>query len=313
MKNVAAIDLGTNTIRILVAQKDGAGYKTLFSSQIITRLGEGLHETGFLTKEAMERTANGVSGMVDEASRMCGPFSLKIFGAHACRKAKNIDQLSEIVKKATGAIITVLSWEDEASFALAGVRMVVGNDIKRFILFDIGGGSTEYILSDNNITSGAFGTDLGVIRLSEKFTTHHPVNADEYKALMVEVSNTVSLAFDNIGANGNEAIIGTAGTVTSLAAIAQNMQKYDYKKINNYRLTKEKIGEMKDRLFAMSIEERSEIEVLQDGREDLIVPGIAIIEATLNRAGADSMVVSDFGLREGLVMSLFEKDENDGS
>ena len=261
----------------------------------------------------MERTANGVARMVKEASAICGPFSLTIFGAHACRKAKNIDQLSEIVKKATGAKITVLSWEDEASYALAGTRLAVGDDIKRFILFDIGGGSTEYILSDNNITSGAFGTDLGVIRLSEKFITHHPVDADEYKALMVEVSDTVSLAFDNIGAKGNETIIGTAGTVTSLAAIAQNMQKYDYKKINNYRLTIEKIGEMKDRLFSMSIEERSEIEVLQDGREDLIVPGIAIIEATLNGAGADSMVVSDFGLREGLVMSFFEKDENDGS
>ena len=310
MKNVAAIDLGTNTIRILVAKKNGTGYKTLFSSQEITRLGEGLGETGVLKKEAMERTINGILRMVNEASVSCGPFSLKIFGAHACRTANNIDRLHEAIKTATGVDITVLSWEDEAQYALAGVKMAVGDEIKRFILFDIGGGSTEYILSSNGKTAGAFGTDLGVIRLAEKFITRHPVNADEYKSLRTEVAVTVSLAFDNIGATGDETIIGTAGTVTSLAAIAQDMKKYDYRKINNYRLTREKIDEMKDRLFAMSIEERSQIEVLQDGREDLIVPGIAIIEETLDKAGSDSMIVADFGLREGLVMSLFDKEEN---
>lgn len=312
MEKISAVDLGTNTIRILVAQKSGKGYETVFSSQIITRLGEGMSQTCKLGKSAMERTAAGISSLVKEAKEKCGPFSLHIFGAHACRKAKNIDQFNEIVARATGVSITVISWEDEARYALAGARMGVGDDVKRFILFDIGGGSTEYILSENGETKGVYGTDLGVIRLSERFITRHPVDEEEYKTLKTHVVATLSSVFDNIGAQTGETIVGTAGTVTSLAAIAQDMKEYDYRKINNYRLTKEKLGEIKDRLFAMTIKERSQIEVLQNGREDLIVPGIAIIESTLDKAGADSMIVSDFGLREGLIASLFEKEGKGG-
>lgn len=310
MNKMAAIDLGSNTIRILVAEKNGKGFDPVYSAQTITRLGERLHETGYLATDAIDRTATGVSNLVEGAKKATGNFRLTIFGAHAARSASNINLLDEKLQKAVGVGITLISWEDEAKYALKGVRMVIGEQVKRFVLFDIGGGSTEYILGDENGATRSYGANLGVVRLSETYLTKNPVDEKEYNHMNEEVTATVNKAFDELGADNVETIVGTAGTVTSLAAIAQNIREYDPEKINNYRLTKDKIGEIRSSLFAMTIEERSKIPALQHGREDLIVPGVAIIEATLARAGVDSILVTDSGLREGLMASLFEKENN---
>lgn len=309
MKRIAAIDLGTNTVRILVAEANGEGfYHTLYSDQLITRLGQGLHKTGRLEPDAMRRTCAAVAAMLENAKTFA-PFTVHIATTSAGREADNTATLDAMIREATGAGIDVIGWEEEARLALKGARLAVGHEAGEIILFDIGGGSTEYILGGDGTVRGACGTNLGVVRLAETYITRHPVKEAEYERMRKEVAATVKKAFGQLGADGHETIVGTAGTVTSLAAIALNLKEYAPAMINNFRLTREAVELIGKKLFAMTIEERSRIPALSGGREDLIIPGVAITLETMEQGGKDYITVSDYGLREGLTLELLEKTD----
>jgi len=299
---VAAVDLGTNTVRLLVAEPCEHGFDTVYSGQIITRLGEGLHNTGRLSPQAMKRTVEGIASLLREAERF-RPFTLTIAATSAARDAANTSEFDAALRNAVGTGLKVIPWEEEASLALLGASLAVGNT-GRFVLFDVGGGSTEYILADGGKPAASYGTKLGVVRLAETYIKKNPVADAEYQRLLDEVEATVDKVFSAIPYQPGDELVGTAGTVTSLAAMALNMVDYNPAKINNYRLTASAIEDLRMKVFAMPISARSRIPALKNGREDLIVPGFAIVQATMRRAGADHILVSDYGLREGLVMRL---------
>ncbi|MBI4666827.1 MAG: Ppx/GppA family phosphatase [Nitrospinae bacterium] len=303
MKRVAAIDLGTNTVRMLVAEQAPEGFSTVYSNQIITRLGEGLTATGLLSEKAMKRTVEGIAHLVSQAQSH-RPFDLYIAATSAARDAGNTAVFARMVKEAVGADLMVIPWEEEARLSLLGASLVTGGRLDKFVLFDVGGGSTEYILAASGAPAGKCGTDLGVVRLTEKYITKHPVADYEYGRLLAEVEAKVDTAFDTLGAGGGETVVGTAGTVTSIAAMALGLTEYDQGRINNSVVTSADVEALRRKIFAMTIAERGHLAFLKDGREDLIVPGFAIVQATMNRFGADKLVVSDYGLREGFVMEL---------
>ncbi|MBF0291271.1 MAG: Ppx/GppA family phosphatase [Nitrospinae bacterium] len=303
MKRAASLDLGTNTIRLLVAERTEFGFTPLYSGQVITRLGEGLHETGRLGEAAMKRTLDGILRMIGEAGAFA-PFRLVIAATSAARDAANTGEFSQMVKNATGAPLTVIPWDEEARLSLLGVSLALKDRGGRFLLFDVGGGSTEYIMSEGGKVTASSGTNLGVVRLAETYITKHPVSDYEYGKMLMEVDATVDRAFAGLGVAGPVTLVGTAGTVTSIAAIAMGLVDYDPGKINNFALTAEKVESLRVRICAMAIEERSKIPFLKNGREDLIVPGFAIVQSTMRRARADSIIVSDYGLREGLMAEI---------
>lgn len=303
MKRAASLDLGTNTIRLLVAERSEFGFTPLYSGQAITRLGEGLHETGRLGQTAMKRTLDGILRMLEEA-RVFAPFRLVIAATSAARDAVNTAEFSQMVKSATGSALTVIPWDEEARLSLLGVSLVLKDRGGRFVLFDVGGGSTEYIISEGGRVAASNGTNLGVVRLAETYITKHPVADYEYGKMLTEVDATVDRAMTELGVAGPVTLVGTAGTVTSMAAIAMGLVVYDPGKINNFALTAEKVESLRVRICAMTIGERSKIPFLKDGREDLIVPGFAIVQSTMRRARVDSMIVSDYGLREGLMAEI---------
>jgi exopolyphosphatase/guanosine-5'-triphosphate,3'-diphosphate pyrophosphatase len=303
MNRAASLDLGTNTIRLLVAERSEFGFSQLYSGQVITRLGEGLHITGRLGGEAMERTIDGMLSMLAQA-RVFAPFKLVIAATSAAREAGNKAEFAEMVKKATGTDLTIIPWDEEARLSLLGVSLVLKGKGGRFILFDVGGGSTEYIMSEGGKVVASSGTNLGVVRLAETYITKHPVDDYEYAQMAREVDSTVDRAMAELGVTGPETLVGTAGTVTSMAAIAQGLVDYDPGRINNYVLTAEKVESLRIRISAMTIEERSTIPFLKSGREDLIIPGFAIVQSTMKRAHAQGVTVSDYGLREGLMAEI---------
>lgn len=298
MKRIAAIDLGTNTIRIMVAEPAGKTFNTLFSDQTITRLGQDLHVTGALSNEAMKRTCDAIATLVTRANK-CGSFELGIYATSAVREASNSADLVNMIEKKTGTRLNIISWKQEALFSLQGAKLATG-DIGQMMLFDIGGGSTEFILSADK----AYGTDLGVVRLAETYITKDPVDQHEYARMTKEIETTVNKAFDRLKIDGSKTVVGTAGTITSLAAIAMELDEYDPDKINNYKLNYDTIEGMRKKFSAMTYKERGRIKYLSGGREDLIIPGIAIVLATMKRTGADFILVSDYGLREGLMFNL---------
>jgi exopolyphosphatase/guanosine-5'-triphosphate,3'-diphosphate pyrophosphatase len=303
MRRVAAVDLGTNTVRFLVADPaDGPlPFVPLFSDQTITRLGQGLKRTGLLSESAMDRTVTAIARMVEAAADL-RPFTLRIAATSAARDAANTDDFSRRIEAAVGVGLTVIDWEDEARMSLAGVGLAVSAG--RFVLFDIGGGSTEFIRADRGEVVGAHGTDLGVVRLAETYLSRHPVDPAEYAAMNDEIVRGVAAGLAGAGYVAGDTLVGTAGTVTSLAAVDAGMIDYDPARINGYRLTGARVVDLRRRLCAMTLDERSAFPSLRNGREDLIVPGVAIVEAAMAAAVVDDMVVADYGLREGIILDM---------
>ena len=314
MSVFASIDLGTNTVRLLVAEREGKVFKPLYSNQAITRLGEGLSNGGVLIEQAMERTISTVLTFKDEASKY-NPSAIWIVATSAVREAKNRSEFIEKIKRVTGLQLEVIPWEEEARMTLLGVfssnlplpLLNKEGSKGRAIIFDIGGGSTEYVFTEDKKLVNSVGTDLGVVHLSERYITKDPVDEEELKALEKAIADKIKNVKDEINSSflipHSALLIGTAGTVTTLAALDLNLYPYDPKKINGYILKFENVKKLLDRLKKMPLKERRNIPALEKGREDLIIPGAVIVIKTMEIFGFDSMVVSDYGLREGIILA----------
>ena len=314
MSVFASIDLGTNTVRLLVAKRDGKGFKPLHSNQVITRLGEGLSNGGILIDKAMERTINTILNFKKEALAY-NPSAIWVVATSAVRVAKNRSEFIEKIKRVTGLQLEVIPWEEEARMTLLGVfssnlplpLLNKEGSKGRAIIFDIGGGSTEYVFTEDKKLVNSVGTDLGVVHLSERYITKDPVDEEELKAL----ENVIADKIKNVKNEINSAfliphsafLIGTAGTVTTLAVLDLNLYPYDPSKINGYILELGNVKKLLNRLKKMPLEERRNIPAIERGREDLIIPGAVIVIKTMEIFGFDSMIVSDYGLREGIILA----------
>ena len=303
-KRFATLDLGSNTLRLLAAQREDKGFKRLHYSQIITRLGERLHESGSLSEEAMERTLDGVKSLIDSAAKL-RPFKIAVTGTHAIRSAGNAQEFKENFRKSTGFDLQVISQDMEAALTLKGAEMVVGAT-SSILLFDIGGGSTEFIYKNGNKNVRSVGTDLGVVRLAETFIKAAPLKREEFAALRDYLAKEISGVARSLKLEKGFTLAGTAGTITSIAAMQFDVSPYDPDKINNRVLRVDDIKTLLDKLGGMTIEERSRIEAISNGREDLIIPGIGIVLAVMEGFGAERISVSDAGLLEGAMLSLMD-------
>ncbi|TBR21497.1 MAG: Ppx/GppA family phosphatase, partial [Candidatus Nitrosotenuis sp.] len=298
----AVMDIGSNTIRILVAERDGAGFKTLHSGQIITRLAEQAHGNGWtLLDAAMERTVGGIAKLIDGAAAY-RPFRICAAATHAVRQAANKEAFLNLVRKRLGFGLHVIPWEMEAALSLRGAAMVVGTAAP-VLLFDIGGGSTEYICRGADGRIHAEGTALGVVRLTETYIRHAPLVAEEYARLEEYLRAELRGVAEKLDPARPFTLVGTAGTVTSIAAIIHNVVPFDAARINNLALTRGAVEGLLRRLGAMTIAQRSEMESLQEGREDLIIAGIGLTLATMEAFGVGGLTVSDAGIREGLMLA----------
>lgn len=299
-----ALDLGSNTVRLLVARPAENGFVPLHSSQVITRLGERMHETGALSEPAMDRTIAGVESLIESAATF-KPFKIAATATRALRSAANGESFKKIFRKRLGFDLQVISQEQEASLTMKGAAMVVGENSPT-VLFDVGGGSTEFIYRNGRKNVRSLGTNLGVVRLSETFIKAAPLKPEEFGEMTDYLIKEVASVAERLELEEPFTLVGTAGTVTSLAAIRFDVNPYDPEKINNRVLSDDDIKALLEKIGGMTIEERSSIPAISDGREDLIIPGIGIVLAVMEGFGADSLRVSDAGLREGVMLTLIE-------
>ena len=300
----AALDLGSNTLRLLAAEPAERGFTRLHYSQIITRLGERLHETGTLCEPAMERTLDGVKSLIDSAAKW-RPFKIAVTATHALRCAANMEEFKNRFRKKFGFDLQVISQEREAAFTLKGAEMVLGGG-SPILLFDIGGGSTEFIYKNGNKNVRSVGTDLGVVRLAETFIKTAPLEFEEFAGLTNYLIKEVAGVAGRLEIERPFTLAGTAGTITSIAAMRFDVSPYDPDKINNRVLRVDDIKKLLDKVGGMTIEERSRIPAISQGREDLIIPGIGIVLAVMEGFGVDRISVSDAGLLEGVMLSLID-------
>jgi exopolyphosphatase/guanosine-5'-triphosphate,3'-diphosphate pyrophosphatase len=319
MSILAGIDIGTNTVRLLIADvKDKYNFKEIRSERRITRLGEGLIENRRLLPSAEERTIF-VLKEFGEILKGYPVEALTAVATSAVREAENGKKFVERIKVETDFDVEVISGDEEARRTFLGVLAGLnlsplssplwgeGRVRGNLLIMDIGGGSTEFIVSKNAVVLDSISTGLGVVKLTEEFVKSDPVTDKELEGLKNAIEKEIKGLKDSLNSPANAAFVGTAGTITTLAAIDQNLTLYNPLCINNYILKKKSVDRIFDNLKSMTIEERLNIPALEKGREDLIIAGTAIVLSVMEEFGFREMTVCDYGLREGIVIDLYYK------
>ena len=308
-RRLAVIDLGTNTVRLLVAEvTPRSSWQAVHAEQRVTRLGEGLQPRGALAEEPMARTARAVQNYVARA-RAHGATAIRVVGTSAVREAHNGRDFAERLARETGARVDVVSGEDEATLTLRGLQHGLTLPSGRMTAFDIGGGSTEYVVARDGTLEAAVSLRLGVVPLAERFAFPDRVEPARYDAMLAEVRGRLERELpEAITASPIEVLVGTAGTVTTLAALDLELAVYDPERVHGHRLRRTAVERQLARLGALTVAERGALPCLEPGRADLIVPGIAIVIATLERLRVDALVVSEYGLREGIMDMIVDSD-----
>jgi exopolyphosphatase/guanosine-5'-triphosphate,3'-diphosphate pyrophosphatase len=303
---LATIDLGSNTVRYLLVELDGArGWRVVDQGQRVTRVGEGLTQTGQLGEAPMARTAAAVVEYAERA-RGLGAAEVRIVATSAVREAANGREFAARLERAAGAGVRIVAGEDEARLTVRGVLAGLSDLAAPVLVFDVGGGSTEFVRWRDGLVA-ATSLRLGVVPLAERYPFPGAVDWPRYRAMSGEIAGRLAreLAPPIAGAPVGT-LVGTAGTVTTLAALDLGLTTYDAARVQGHRLSRAAIDAQLRRLGALTVEGRAALPCLEPGRADLIVPGIAIVTATLDRLGVDALVVSDWSLREGIVAELME-------
>ena len=220
----------------------------------------------------------------------------------AVREASNGQEFVRLAKKETGIDIKIITWEEEARLTLEGVYWKIPHENRKVITFDIGGGSTEFILSEGENIKDFCSTSLGVVRLTEKFITQHPVDEKEYHNLQNHLQDELQTVKNKLSAFLPELLIGTAGTVTTLAALKENIYPYDPEKIHGSTFSRPEAESILDDLKGKSLSQRLLLKPMEPGREDLIIAGTAIVLETMRAFGCEILTVSEYSLREGLIL-----------
>jgi len=303
----AAIDIGSNTFRLLMARpatnkQASPPWETVYYTHRIVRLGEGLHHSGKLSEAGMRRAAT----VLKEFADVIRAHGIKPENAHAVataamRDAQNGREFSRRIRQKTGLHVRIIDGETEASISLQGATAVLEGDARNdMLLFDIGGGSTEFIRARDGILCDAISCKLGVVRLIDAHLNSDPPSTADYAA-MVAASNRHLDSVEQYWGDDRIPVhlVGTAGTVTTLAAIHLDLAPYDADAINNHVITQSEFFVLRDRLLSLPHNQRQAMRTIEEGRADLMVAGLAIIEALLTRWNYDELVVVDAGLLEG--------------
>lgn len=297
---VAAIDFGTNTARLLIVDLSAnGGFKQVFLERKIVRMGGDFCWENGLSEQAIER---GLSCLKNFSSAIAEykVSTVRAVATSAVRDARNGAEFVRMVSRETGINLQIIDGALEAELTMEGVLCGLDQLTDDIIIFDIGGGSTEYTLVKSGKTLYSRSLPLGVVRLTEGQIT--------VGGMQQKISKELDLLWQDILSSGNKikaesVLIGTAGTATTLAAIKMKMTEYDYQKVNNSLITQSEIQGIFDTLLPLTLQDRIKVPGLEKGREDLIIAGILLTLQTMKLFDMKTLKVSDYGLLEGLVVS----------
>jgi exopolyphosphatase/guanosine-5'-triphosphate,3'-diphosphate pyrophosphatase len=298
---LAAIDLGTNTARLLIGRlESGPTIRPLAVNRVVTRLGGGFTREQGLSPEARERTLTALRGFAD-AMDAHGVGALRAVATSAVRDAVNGGEFVDQVFGETGIRLEVIDGREEALLTLRGVISGLGRE-GDFMVFDIGGGSTEYTLARGSDPLFTRSLPLGVVRLTE--------GKGSVPAMEEKISRELeALRLDMVGEGfasfpACATLVGTAGTATTMAALDLDLTPYDPSRVQGHILSLSAVREMLEKLLPLTPEQRLLLPGMEMGREDLIIAGILLTLKSMELFGFDSLTVSDTGILEGILLSL---------
>jgi len=307
----AGIDIGTLTCRLLIAEILNAGrLHELFSDRRILRLGQGVDRDRRLAAEAMDR----VIATLQEWRKVIDRNEVVACAAvatSAVRDAQNSAEFLDRVKREAGLEVEVITGEEEARRILLGIRSGLAAGVAGILALDIGGGSTEFILDQPGRPPIVRSIDIGVVRLSERILQHDAPTEEEIRQAREWIRKNTASAMTDMSRAIGLAFVGTAGTITSLAAMAQKLPAYEPACIHNYRLKRDTVMRLEQELLSRTSTEREGMPGLERGREEVIAAGAVILRTVMEMLEQDEVLVSDFGLREGVVIDLAKRMGND--
>lgn len=313
-KSYAAIDLGTNNCRLLIAKPSADGFVVVDAFSRIVRLGEGLAATGALSDAAIDRALGALSVCAEKLRRRQVTLARSV-ATEACRRASNGAEFIERVYRETGIALDVISAQEEARLAVLGCHALLEPGDGPALIFDIGGGSTELVLVES---SGPvpriidwLSAPWGVVSLTES----EPVEAGEeaarlaaYQRMRARVTESFAPFAARLPRNGGaKRLLGTSGTVTTLASLHLNLPKYNRQLIDGLIVPAPSMRAIAQRLSAMALDERRQLPSIGAERADLVVAGCAILEGILDIWPADRLGIADRGIREGILRCLMDQ------
>ncbi len=302
----AAIDVGTNTVRLLLAAVCAGKIAPVHYYRKITRLGGGCTADKGLTPEAMERTLLSLQEI--QSILQCEDITaVRAVGTAALRDAANGKTFIETVLATAGLKIEIIDGEEEGRLCARGVLSALNSPPPRCLIFDIGGGSTEFLVQSEGKTIFQRSYPLGVVTLCEKFSDTGKVFERVERVLDDFIEELRQSGQMEVVLAPDSALIGTAGTVTTLAALQLGMDDYDWRRVNNLMLDRSSLKRLDIRLKGLSPQERENLPGMEKGRGDLIGPGLHIVLRLMAKLDKQKLTVSDFGLLEGLALTLAEE------
>ena len=301
----AAIDFGTNTARLLIAERSFAGITPVRVEREVVRLGGGFTDEHGLSVEARVRGLACLHRFSEIISDY-GVRQIRASATSAVRDAVNGRAFVEKVFQDTGINLVIIDGDAEARLTLKGVLSGLDSECGTLVVLDVGGGSTEFTVSSHGSPVFIKSMPIGVVRLTEGFRTNTEM-VERVRSVIDQLEKDLSLA--GIVVSGDSELVGTAGTATTIAAIKLEMVDYDYRKVNNFKVSRGDVAEIFQRLSPLDPQERLSIKGLELGREDLIIAGLVIITLVMDKFGFNRLKVSDFGLLEGLALSGSESGE----
>lgn len=307
MARYATVDIGTNSVLLLVAEKQASGrFHAVAERAEITRLGRGVDRTSVLSPEGMEDTLRCLETFAGEARRL-GARQIAVSATSAARDARNGAEFIEAARRRAGVEVEIISGDLEAQLSFDAVRADFAGELDRPLgVLDIGGGSTEVIYGGTGTEAGRIhfrrSFDVGSVRLTERLVSGHPVPEEDRRRIATHLAAVFSaLPEPPAGLR----LVGVAGTITTLYAVRHQIDPYEAGRVQGGRLSLEELRRLLEQLCGLSLEERRRLPGLQPKRADVICAGGLILLAAMERLRADECVVSDRGLRWGLLVHRF--------
>jgi exopolyphosphatase/guanosine-5'-triphosphate,3'-diphosphate pyrophosphatase len=303
VSRVAAIDCGTNSIRLLIADIDGDTLTDVVRRMEIVRLGEGVDRTGRLAPAAIERTRVALHGFAaDIAARDVN--GVRMVATSASRDAENAADFHDMVRATLGTSPEVVSGDEEARLSFAGaVRGLRTDSPAPYLVVDIGGGSTEFVVG-TYAAEAARSVDIGCVRMTERHLPGDPPTAAQIAAAEADITAQVRRALDAVPAKSAATLIGLAGSVTTVTAMALGLAAYDADRIHGARVSFEQVCAVTGKLLAMTRAQRLAEPVMHPGRADVIGAGALILRVVMVESGAPYVVASEHDILDGIAWSV---------
>jgi exopolyphosphatase/guanosine-5'-triphosphate,3'-diphosphate pyrophosphatase len=305
VKRVAAIDCGTNSIRLLIADGGPAGMRDVHREMRVVRLGEGVDQTGRLSPAAIERTRLALSDYAESIGAL-GATEIRMVATSASRDADNADEFRAMVRQTLETEAEVITGLAEAQLSFTGAVAGLPGVADPLLVADIGGGSTELVLGSpvSQVLIAAHSMDVGCVRLTERHLREDPPTEAQIQGALADLRLALQAATADVPVRQAAAFVGVAGTVTTIAALALDLPAYDPEAIHGSVIDYLQVCEVTDRLLKMRRDERAALPVMHPGRVDVIGGGALVLRAVMEFVGAREVIASEHDILDGIAMSL---------